>query len=269
MSFTLNVTLRGLHMLVPSKPVDFKSADPAALRIDSLLVITPAVRKQTIRIRDVEPPQKFEVDAHEAFVRAEGQSAERLTGDYLTLVGPAANGGVELRPAARRIVQLSAAARQPVTPDPAHLVAPPATPPVGRLASSFRLSSGLVSGADPAEFSFTFGHVYRGHFFRDVRVEIEVPADEAQLRLSAFDGGRERSVTLRPSERQRSVNLLVSNLCKKDLAIAPEPDEDFAVYYDLLDGYAGRRFIPVPILPSPEEVAALAVRPGGCFPAIA
>lgn len=268
MSFKLNVTLRGLHMLVPSRPVDFRGAGPAALRLDSLLVITPAVRKQTIRVRDVDPPQKFDVDAHEAFVRAEEQRSEPLNGDWLTLGGPA-HDGVELRPAARRIVQLRVAARQPVTPDPALLVAPPAAPPPGRLASSFRLSSGLVFGADPSELAFGFGDAYRGRFFRDVRVEIEVPADEAQLRMSPFDGGRERLMTLRPIRPRRSVDLMVSNLCKKDVAIAPEPDEDFAVYYDLLDGYTGRRFVPVPILPSPDEVAALAVRPGGCFPTIA
>jgi hypothetical protein len=86
-------------------------------------------------------------------------------------------------------------------------------------------------------------------FESEVIVSIPINKDQAAIRITARDG----SVTekeLKPkrgdSANNRSVNLLLSNLCFEDAEHERRPrvEGDFAVFYDLLTSYTGVRRVP-------------------------
>jgi hypothetical protein len=273
MSFTINVTLVGLHALVPSEPVrqsrEGQRRAAEEQRIPRLRVLVPDARRAdnvAVRVGDVD--HQMHVCPHDPFLLVEQAAGParrlQLGGHHIELVTGRAGDGVTLRPTFGGIAEIASAVAAPIRVDTRLLDGPDE-----RLVGSLRLDAGIVSGNDFSPLLYDFRNprkVYRAFLQRGARIEIPVAAERAEIRLAPFGGGPVESVELTPAAGRFSVDVTFSNLCEQPDSEAAQADADFARYYDLLADYGdGPRFVPFPVLP-PGEVLGLATGPiSGCI----
>lgn len=273
MSFTVNLKLIGLHALVPGAAVRRSRLGLRRMaeehRIPRLRILIPDARRPAevpIRVGDAE--HQMHVCAHDPFMLVEQPEGPdlrlQLDGHQIELDSGGRGEGLMLRPSFGSIAELASAVAESVQVD-SRLLDQPDERLVGRLA----LDTGTVSGSGASELLYDFRNPqkeYLAYLHRGTRIAVPVAAERAELRLVPFAGGAPQIVELKPKAGTFAVDVIVSNLCEEREGAAPEPDADFARYYDLLADYgAGPRFVPFPVLP-PGEVLALATRvTSGCI----
>ena len=284
MSFTLNVTFRGLHAIVPSHPIlAHEKGTHDVQTIPRLRVLVPDARQAgSVTICECDPEHEgysersLAVCAHDPTViveQADGSHRRMpLAGHWIQLEGVAGGNGVAVHPSVGGMAHLAAALPDAVSTDPGLLISGQ-RPPDHRLIGGvlFESGSAFAAGAASAFSDFASPTGYQGRFSAELRVELTAPGEKARLLLVPFDGGLPIAAELTPGNGHSAIDVIVSNLCANAETEQWGPDADFARYYGLLDGYAGRCYVPHLMPPPSAErsaMASMAGRPcvGGFLP---
>jgi len=286
MSFTLNLTFRGLCALVPSEPLHFQGEQI----ISGLTALFPDARQS----REV---GGVSICAHAPKIRFDRPNGPDetwdLAGHHLELVlDDAPSGGVQIRESMEDVPHMAKAVPDAgkVRPD---LLQQPAES--GLLVAHLALISGEAHGIEKSskvlEFRLTpeTPGTYRGRFACAVQIRIPVAGDQAVLRATPYQPeGAKKETELRPKPGRSTVDVTISNLCRdaedakglqaEGMAMAAphplEPDHDYRLYYELLESFAGPFPLPTPTVGTdhqggdPDLVQGGATRHFGCVPTV-
>lgn len=268
MSFSVNLTFRGLCALIPSEPLRFDGEQ----KISDLTVLIPDARRELQR-------GSLIICSHDPKITFDQPNGPDVTwsldGDQIELdLGDAPPAGIAIEESMIDVpyMALAAPGSGRVRPDLLQRLAAD-----DLLVAALSLSSGTLQGIEPSPIPLDFRSslhtpgTYKRRFARAARALILVPGDEIVLRATPVQKGPQREAVLRPKPGRSGVDVTISNLCEEREGLHPlDVDADFLLYYDLLESYGGPFPLPTPVPGQDQqergrdEVRGEATRPFGC-----
>lgn len=251
MAITVELTIRGLCVFVPSEPVQF--GDEIKL-VDVMTVLVVDARQGRVILQGDRTPIDLEICGHLPLLRYPRPGENKLSGFFLLdghrieILDIDAAQPLEVGPSFAKWAQMS----RIIPPGQARVDPKFLTPlPPAGIAGILDLEAGHIEGFDSTGvWDFQPPPVaplpaYRDVFAAAVRVLIPIAGNQAVVRAIARNGSVAFEQVLQPKPNGDSVNLLISNLCFEEEDDKNRTVEgDFAVFYDLLANYNGLFHVP-------------------------